>query len=109
MRITAPKHLSKPAKESFKRVVADYALDDQHLKILTHACEQWDIAEKARLALAEHGSLTYTDRYDQPRSRPEVDIIRQCHMTHARLIRELCLDTEGGSVPEFRAPRLATG
>jgi len=74
-------------------VSAEYELEDHHLRLLTLAAEAWDRTQQAREALEEHG-LTYLDRFDQPRSRPEVAIERDSRIAFARLLRELALDIE---------------
>jgi hypothetical protein len=82
--------------------VAEFRLEEHHERLLTLAGEAWDRATEAREALAEHG-LTYVDRFDQPRARPEVAIERDSRLAFARLIRELDLD--GEPLAEPRIPR----
>jgi phage terminase small subunit len=94
----APEHLQEPTREWFCRVVADYHLEPHHLRLLSLACEAWDRCTQARVALAEHG-LTYTDRFKQPRARPEVAIERDSRIAFARLLRELALDIEEPESP----------
>lgn len=79
-----------------------YALEEHHERLLTLACEAWDRAEQAREALLEHG-LTYVDRFDCPRPRPEVAIERDSRIGFARLVRELDLD--GDPLPDPRPRR----
>ena len=100
----APAHLSKHSKAIFRSIVADYRLGDEPaaLRVLTLALEASDRAEQARLALAEHG-LTYTDRFGQPHSRPEIAIERDSRLATARLFRELSLDSE---FEDARVPRV---
>ena len=74
-------------------VVRDWPLDDHHVRLLTLAAEAWDEAATAREAIAEHG-LTYTDRFQAPRPRPEVVIERDAAFRFARLVRQLDLDAE---------------
>ncbi|MEJ7714176.1 MAG: hypothetical protein WKF40_00095 [Thermoleophilaceae bacterium] len=57
------------------------------------------------MALAQHGT-TYTDRFGQPRARPEVNIERDARIAFARLLRELDLD--GEPAPDPRPPRAGT-
>ena len=54
-------------------MLEEYELEDHHVRLLTLACESWDRATLAREAIAEHG-LTYTDRFNSPRKRPEVSV-----------------------------------
>jgi len=86
-------------------VVDDFELEPHHVRLLTLAAESWDRCTQAREALAEHG-LTYTDRFDQPRARPEVAVERDSRIAFARLVRELALDVdepaEGSRPPGIR-------
>jgi hypothetical protein len=81
-------------------------LEPHHRRLLSLAAGAWDRAEEARAALAEHGT-TYTDRFGQPRARPEVAIERDSRVGFARLLRELDLDGEAG--PDPRLPRRGGG
>lgn len=83
-------------------MLAEFELGDHHVRLLTLAAQAWDRAEEAREALAEHGT-TYTDRFGQPRARPEVAIERDARLAFARLLRELDLDGEPAPAP--RPPR----
>ncbi len=87
----APSHLSKPCRDWWREVVTEFELDSQHERILTLACEAWDRGVQAREILANEG-LTYLDRFNQPRARPEVAIERDSRIAFARLVRELGLD-----------------
>ena len=98
----APKHLRQPTKKWWRKVVADWDLQEHHLRLLTLAAQTWDRAEQAREVLAEQG-LTFNDRFGQPKSRPEVAIERDSRLAFARLLRELCLDEV--EPPESRPPR----
>ena len=93
-----PAHLAAATRKWFAGVVADYDLDDHHLRLLTLAGESWDRGQQARVILAKEG-LTFVDRLGTPRARPEVGIERDSRISFARLLRELGLD----SAPE--APR----
>ena len=90
-RTEAPKHLSAASREWFAAVVGDYLLEPHHIRLLTLAGEAWDRAVQARELLKKHG-LTYLDRYDCPKPRPEVAIERDSRIAFARLVRELGLD-----------------
>lgn len=101
----APEHLRPVTAEWWQSIVDDYALESQHVRLLTLAAEAWDRTQQAREALAEHG-LTFTDRFDQPRARPEVAIERDNRIAFARLIRELALDV---TEPEEARPPMIAG
>ena len=89
--IKAPPHLRKLTQAWWEGVDAEYALEPHHIKLLTLAAESWDRATLAREAIAEHG-LTYTDRFNSPRKRPEVSVAESATIAFARLTRELDLD-----------------
>lgn len=99
----APKHLHRDTRAWFRAVIETWTLEDHHLRLLTLAAESWDRATMAREALLEHG-MTFTDRFHQPRARPEVAIERDSRIAFARLLRELNLDGAGN--PDNRPPRL---
>jgi phage terminase small subunit len=86
-----------------KRLVAE--LEAHHLRLLRLACESWDRAQTARMALAMHGTV-YLDRFGQPRARPEVAIERDSRTQFARLVRELGFDV---AHPDGRPPRVGGG
>jgi phage terminase small subunit len=91
--LSLPRHLQPATRSWAQGILEAYVLESHHLKILIAAAESWDRKEQARAALAEHGAV-YTDRFGQPRSRPEVAIERDARIAFARLIRELALDVE---------------
>jgi hypothetical protein len=88
-----PGHLKRATRRWAEGVLSDFVLEAHHVKLLVLAAGAWDRAEQAREALAEHGT-TYTDRFDQPRARPEVAIERDSRIAFARLLRELALDVD---------------
>jgi len=57
---------------------------------------------RAREVLDKDGQ-TFTDRFDQPKERPEVGILQNARIAFAGLLRELALD--GIDAPE--APRMS--
>lgn len=101
--ILPPSHLAVPTRQWFSAVLAEYALEPHHVRLLTLAAEAWDRGVMAREALAEHG-MTYLDRFDQPKSRPEIAVERDSRVAFARLLRELGLDLEPSN--ESRPPTI---
>ena len=97
----APSHLRAATRRWWESVVADFELEPHHLRLLTFAAEAWDRAEQSRAALAVTG-ITFTDRFGQPRARPEIAIERDSRMAFARLLREIDLDA--APPPEFARP-----
>ncbi|MCR5941854.1 hypothetical protein FG152_13620 [Ochrobactrum sp. XJ1] len=103
--IKPPSHLKKPTQKWFESVVDDFDLEPHHVKLLTLAAEAWDRSVAARRVIDKDG-LTYLDRFQQPKARPEVAIERDSRIGFARLIRELALDcVESPETP--RVPRTA--
>jgi phage terminase small subunit len=101
-RLKAPANLTKPSRSWWRSVMADYALEPHHVRLLTLAAEAWARAAEAREQLAADGAVYY-DRFGQPRAHPSVGIERDARIAFARLVRELDLDTE--RAPEARPPR----
>jgi P27 family predicted phage terminase small subunit len=91
MAAKAPSHLQSETRKWFLEVRADYDLEPHHERLLQAAAEAWDRLQTAREALAKHGT-TYTDRFGQPKARPEVAIERDSAIAFARLLRELALE-----------------
>ena len=87
----APAHLASPTRQWWEAVVAEYVLDEHHLKLLTAAAEAWDRYQAAREAIAQHGT-TYIDRFGAPRLHPECVVERDSRLAFARLLKELSLD-----------------
>jgi hypothetical protein len=77
----------------FAQVVADYELDEHHLRLLTLAGEAWDRGQQARTEIEKFG-ITYVDRFGAPRKRPEVSIEAESRISFARILREIDLSVE---------------
>ena len=88
-----PRHLSREVKKWFAQVVENYELEPHHLRLLALAAESWDRTCQARAIIDELG-LTYLDRFDSPKARPEVAIERDSRTAFVRIIRELDLDVD---------------
>jgi phage terminase small subunit len=87
-------HLSADAAGWWRSVVHDYELEPHHLRLLQAAAEAWDRMQGARRAIAEHGSLTFTDSSGNLKAHPAEAIERNARTAFARLVRELDLDAE---------------
>ncbi len=103
----SPPHLADETRAWWVAVATEYQLESHHRRLLTLACESWDRGVQAREALAAHGT-TYTDRWGQPRARPEVAMERDARIGFARLVRELALDIEPPD-DTGRPPRIENG
>ena len=101
----APAHLREGTRKWWRQVSSTYMLEPHHYRLLTLLCEAWDRCQEAREALAEHGSLTFLDRFGSPHTRPEVGIERDNKIIFSRLLRELDLDTSPPAGPH-RPPGL---
>ena len=99
-----PKHLKPDTRLWWESVQLEYVLEPHHVRILTLASEAWDRCQQAREVIDREG-LTYIDRFEAPKARPEVAIERDARLAFARLIRELNLDID--DAPESRIPRSA--
>lgn len=91
-----PSHLRTATAKWFRQVLTDYELEDHHIRLLTLAAEAWDRSCQAREVIDAQG-LTFSDRFGQPKARPEVAIERDSRIGFARLLRELDLDVEAPS------------
>jgi phage terminase small subunit len=85
-----PEHLSKKMKALWKVVLEHKKLDPHEIVILIKACEAHDRGEQARHILKRKG-LTFEDRFQQPRSRPEIAVERDSRAAFAKLIDSLNL------------------
>ena len=104
-KIQVPEHLAPATQAWFKRVTKDYHLEPHHVRLLTLACEHYDRGVAAREILEKEG-LTFPDRFDCPRPRPEVKIAHDATIAFTRILRELSLDTDAPP-DSSRPPRIA--
>ena len=99
----APKHLRTTTRKWFENVIDEYDLEPSDIRLLTLAGEAWDRGQQAREVVDRDG-MTFTDRFGQPKARPEIGIERDSRIGFARLLRELSLDV---GEPDSRPPGLA--
>ncbi|MDA2937030.1 P27 family phage terminase small subunit [Acidobacteria bacterium AH-259-A15] len=97
-------HLKAATRQWIEDVVSEWALSDHHIRLLILAGEAWDRCQQARRRILKNG-LTFNDRFDQPKARPEIAIERDSRIAFARLVRELDLDVEPPRQPG-RSPGL---
>ena len=88
-----PAHLSESTREWYLHVIGEYELEEHHLRLLTLAGEAWDRCQQAREVIDKEG-LTYLDRFEAPRTRPEIGVERDSRLAFVRIVRELDLDIE---------------
>lgn len=100
-----PEYLRPATRKWWSSVLEDYELAEHHVRLLTAAGEAWDRREQAREAIRKHG-LTFLDRFDSPRPRPEIGIERDSRLAFARLLRELDLDVDAPAQERSRPAAL---
>ena len=104
----APKHLKASTRRWFRDVLAEFDLEQHHVRLLILAGEAWDRGAQARAEIDRHG-LTFLDGNGLPRTRPEIAVERDCRLAFARLLRELDLDVvppaEPARPPSLRSNR----
>lgn len=88
-----PKHLRPQTKVWWAAITATYQLESHHERLLTLACEAWDVGQLATDRISADG-LWVTDRFGAVKPHPAVAIQRDARLGFARLIRELNLDAE---------------
>src|SRR5262249_49348828 len=88
-----PAGLGRAGKALWRRVVAEYDLDDAALLGLSKACAEADREAEAEGGVGEQG-LTYSDRFGQVKARPEVVIARDSRTGLLRWLKWLRLDQE---------------
>lgn len=96
-----PAHLSDAMKSWWRKVNDTFELEEHHVQLLALACDAWDQAEAARWHLLIVGN-TFTDRWGQPKQRPEVAIQQQARRDFARFVRDLGLASAAPEPPSTR-------
>ena len=87
----APSHLSDAMRRFWGVVNACLELEPHQVHTLQLGCEAFDDAQRARKILEAEG-MTFTDRFGQPRPRPECTIEHNARLAFAKLMREVGLD-----------------
>lgn len=96
-------HLSGKSQKFYKKILAEYDLDDHHVVLLIKVCELLDMADQARLTIASEGMFT-VDRYGTAKSHPAVKIMLDSTAQARMCLREIGLDLE--TTIESRPPRM---
>lgn len=100
----APRHLRAATRRWWAAVVADWTLEEHHVRLLTAACESWDRCQEAREQISREG-LTVPTKAGGPRLHPCVRVETDSRLAFARLVRELDLDVQPPAEAK-RAPAL---
>jgi phage terminase small subunit len=87
-----PSHLRPATKRWFAEMSGLYAMEPQHLELLTLAAEARDRAEQARARIAQDGA--YVEGRYGLRAHPAIAVERDARLAFARLVRELQLDDQ---------------
>ena len=95
-KVAIPKNMSIASKKWIKHILETWEVPEDKLRILVHAGEAWDTAEKAHEDVLRLGTV-YADRYGQPKIRPEVHIERNNKALFAKLV--ILLNLESDSTP----------
>jgi P27 family predicted phage terminase small subunit len=96
----APKYLGPSGKAFWKKIVADYEIENHHAELLGRACKTIDRLEEIRKVLDAEGCFV-VDRFGQKREHPGVHAETQYKILLSRLLREIGLD-----LGEAEAPRM---
>ena len=101
-----PDHLSEQMKSWWRQVMADYVLDQHHLRLLEFACDSFDRMVQAREVLRKEG-LTIDTRDGAKKRHPAADVERDSRTSFLRAVRELDLDADPPKeTPGWRPPAL---
>jgi P27 family predicted phage terminase small subunit len=85
-----PEHLSKRSKTFWRKIVARYELETEHIEVLRKALEASDRADEAGDVLRQEG-ITTTDRYGQKRPHPATSVELHNRAAFLKLIEALKL------------------
>ena len=88
-----PGHLRPETKRWWRRIVAEYQLEQHHLKLLQLAAESWDRSNEARELLATQG-LTFLDDRRNVRANPLILVEKDAKSLFMRALAALHLDVE---------------
>ncbi|MEE8584478.1 MAG: P27 family phage terminase small subunit [Acidobacteriota bacterium] len=92
MRI-APQHLTPKSRKFWAYAAGNFELEEQHLLLLTEACEALDLKDKAAALVEKHGLLV-EDRYGKLKQNPAVAVVAVQRNALKGILRELDLDFE---------------
>ena len=98
-----PGHLSRKSKTWATSVMREYDLTPTQLELLILACEQRDVAESARAAVAGEGAVV-KDRFGCSKENPWCKLQRDAAMSCSRLLREIGLSVDADD--DNRPPRM---
>lgn len=89
-----PSDLSRPARDLWRKIAADYDIADPHgCHLLTTAMRAFDRMEAARAMIAAEG-MVQRDRFDQAKPHPAIVIERDSRAGMLAALKALNLDVE---------------
>src|SRR5947209_2835386 len=97
-----PDHLSETMQNWWRQTVADYDLEQHHLKLLEAACDAWDRMAQARATLLIEG-LT-VEGGNGKKTHPAVAVERDSRAAFVRIVREMDLDEPQPSPGRYMPP-----
>lgn len=94
-----PAHLSPEAKRLWKRLFAEWVIDEPgSVAILVSALESFDRCQAARRAIAEDG-LSVKDRWGVPKVHPLAAVLRDAEASFRAGLRQLGIDKAPNESP----------
>lgn len=95
--VTPPERLSIEAKSLWRRLIAEFEIDDSAGKLLLeNALAAFDEMRSAQAIIAQEGQV-FRDRYGQPRQHPATLVVRDARNLLLRSLKALNLDVAPGS------------
>ena len=92
--ISTPKHLSKEAKQIWRRLVDEYGINDAGgTEILRTGLEAFDRAQAARASIDKTG-LLIKDRFGAIKPHPLIACERDARAAYLSALKQLQLDVE---------------
>src|SRR6056297_961656 len=92
--MSAPKHLSRPAKTWFKKIQDEYEIEDKAgLLLLQTAFEAFDRMKEAQDTISNDGPVIL-DRFEQKKAHPLLSIERDSRAQMLAALKQLNLDIE---------------
>jgi phage terminase small subunit len=93
-----PADLSEAMKAWWKKIVAGWELEANHIRLLEIACRAWDRAEQSAAAVAAEGAF-YVDRHGIIRPHPGCALELANRKLFISSLREVGLDVAGPDTP----------
>jgi phage terminase small subunit len=94
-----PEHLSERSKELWRNACPQAIRSEKRLVVLRAALEALDRADAARLAIAEQGMISITERSGMAHVNPLVKVEREARLDFAKLWKQTGLETWETPVP----------